>query len=115
MKIVQVLFDQPGQSFNDISGKSTAITKTGTFKPAPPLTSRTDNSILIEPSNSVTLVDVPIGKRSHEQESFSISFYLKSGSNFPDQADILFDATNCLCFILAQYNLYFFLSSLGVI
>ena len=115
MKIVQVLFDQPGQAFNDISGKNTAITKTGTFKPAPPLTSRTNNSILIDPTNSITLVEVPIAKRSHEEESFSISFYLKSGSSFPDQADILFDSTNGLGFRLAQSNISFGVSSLGAI
>lgn len=115
MKIVQVLFDQPGQSFNDISGKNTAITKTGTFKPAPPLTSRTNNSVLIDTSNSLTIVDVPIGKRTHEQESFSISFYLKLGSSFTDQADILFDSTNGLGFRVAQSNISFGVSSVDAV
>lgn len=115
MKIVQVLFDQPGQSFNDISGNNNVITKTGTFKPTPPLTSRTNNSILVDNTNSLTLVQVPIGKRSHEEESFSISFYLKSGSSFADQADILFDSTNGLGFRLAQSNLSFAVSSLDAI
>lgn len=115
MKIVQVLFDQPGQAFNDISGKNTAITKTGTFKPAPPLTSRTSNSVLIDTTNSLTIVDVPIGKRTHEQESFSISFYLKLGSSFEDQADILFDSTNGLGFRVAQSNISFGVSSVDAI
>ena len=115
MKIVQVLFDQPGQAFNDISGKNTAITKTGTFKPAPPLTSRTNNSVLIDTTNSLTIVDIPIGKRTHEQESFSISFYLKLGSSFTDQADILFDSTNGLGFRVAQSNISFGVSSVDAI
>lgn len=107
MKIVQVLFDQPGQGFNDISGQNNAIIKTGSFKPAPPLTSRTQNSILLDSSNSITLLQIPIGKRSHEQESFAISLYLKLGDSFTDQASILYDATNGFGLKVEKSNLIF--------
>lgn len=107
MKIVQVLFDQPGQSFNDTSGQNSVITKTGSFKPAPPLTSRTQNSILLDSSNSITLFQIPIGKRSHEQESFSISMYIKLGNSFADQTSILYDSTNGLGIKVEDSNLIF--------
>lgn len=94
MKIAQVLFDQPQQSFSDISGKNTTITKTGTFKATPPLTSRTKNSVLIEPSNSITISQLPIAKKTHEQEDFSISLYLKSGKAFSSIQSILYDSDN---------------------
>jgi hypothetical protein len=111
MKIVQVLFDQPGQSFNDISGKNLAITKTGTFKPAPPLTSRTLNSVFIDSSNSLTLSNIPIAVRSHEQESFSISFYIKCGSEFSDESYAFYDESNSMGFRISQSNISFTVSS----
>jgi hypothetical protein len=110
MKIVQVKFDHPGQSFTDISGSNIGITKTGTFKPAPPLTSRTNNSILIENPNSLAINNIPIGIRSHEKESFSISFYakfIKRAAVFTDIISFMFDSVNGIGFSIVKSNLVF--------
>jgi len=111
MKIAQVLFNQPAQSFSDISGQGLTITKTGTFKSTPPLTSRTNNSVFIESTNSLTLNSIPIAVRTHEEESFSISFYLKAGDSFTTPANIFYDNSNGIGFKLSEANLSFTVSS----
>jgi len=111
MKIAQVLFNQPAQSFSDISGQGLTITKTGTFKSTPPLTARTTNSVFIESTNSLTLNSIPIAIRTHEEESFSISFYLKTGDAFATPANIFYDSSNGIGFKLSESNLSFTVSS----
>lgn len=107
MKIAQVLFDQSQQSFSDISGKNLVIAKTGTFKSTPPLTSRTKNSVFLEPSNSLTIQSVPVAKRTHEEEEFSISFYLKIGNGFDSQQKIFYDSVNNIGISILKSNLIF--------
>lgn len=95
MKIVDIKIDQSLESFSDISGNATLISKTGNFKKTIPVSPHSYSSILIEPTNSLTISEVPIAIRSHEAESFSIGFYLKSGSNFAlGNQNILYDSTN---------------------
>lgn len=91
MRIADVSFDYDTQSFHDHSVSQVAITKTGTFRSTPPLTSRTINAIRITPSNSLTLVDVPVAVRSHEEEGFTIAFYFKAGQEFSSEQAILAD------------------------
>jgi len=107
MKIAQVLFDQSQQSFSDISGKNLVVVKTGTFKSTPPLTSRTKNSVLLEPTNSLTIQSVPVAKRTHEEEDFSISFYLKVGDTFDTKEDIFYDSSNGIGISMLKSNIIF--------
>ena len=94
MKIAQVLFDQSQQSFSDISGKNLVLPKTGTFISTPPLTSRTKNSVPFTGTNSLIIQDVPIAKRTHEEEEFSISFYMKAGNTFDSLTNVIYDSSN---------------------
>lgn len=110
MKIVQVLFDQPGQSFSDISGMNTVITKTGSFKSTPPLTARTQNSVLIDSSNSLTISNAPIAKNSHEYEDFSISFYIKAGGVFSSEESVLYDSVSGAGITVKDSNIIFSLT-----
>lgn len=110
MKIAQVLFDQSQQSFSDISGKNLVLPKTGTFISTPPLTSRTKNSIPFTGTNSLTIQDVPIAKRTHEEEEFSISFYMKAGNTFDSLTNVIYDSSNNIGISIFKSNITFTIS-----
>lgn len=80
MKIVDVIWDSSNLSYKDFSGFNTAVTKigAGSWKITPPLTSKTYNAIRITPTSKLSIANVPIGKYSHESESFSINMYFKA-------------------------------------
>jgi hypothetical protein len=110
MRIADVSFDYDTQSFHDHSITQIAVTKTGTFKSTPPLTSKTINAIRITPSNSLTLVDVPVAVRSHEEEGFLISFYFKPGQEFSSEQAILADNGMLAGFTFVGSTLKFWLT-----
>ena len=80
MKLVDVVYDSNDLSYKDFSGFNRTITKigSGNWKITPPLTSKTYNAIRITPSSKLSIANVPIGKYSHERESFSINLYFKT-------------------------------------
>jgi hypothetical protein len=95
MKIVDIKFDQMSNSFLDISGNSSLISKTGVFKKTIPVCPYSSSSILIKSNNSLTISEIPIAVRSHESEAFSIGFYFKSGSQFSSSdQNVLYDSSN---------------------
>ena len=110
MKIAQVLFDQSQQSFSDTSGKNLVLQKTGTFISTPPLTARTKNSIPFTGTNSLTIQGVPIAKRTHEEEEFSISFYIKATDTFTTSENIIYNSSNDIGLSIFKSNIVFTIS-----
>lgn len=108
MKIFELEFNQALQSFTDKSGYERSVSKTGSFKKCIPMSSLSGSSILLDSSNSITVQSLPIGVRSFEYESYSLSFYFKSGSTYQSvEQNILYNSSNGLGIVFKNGNIIF--------
>lgn len=109
MRLIDVVYDTINLSYVDFSGFNRTVSKigSGNWEVTPPLTSKTYNAIRVTPTSGLLLADIPIGKYSHERESFSINTYFKKIDGGSTTSNILFDETAVFGLIYDNNKLVF--------
>lgn len=113
MRLVDVVYDSDALSYVDFSGFNRTIAKIGSgdWKITPPLTSKTYNAIRVTPTSGLSVAGIPIGKYSHERESFSINMHFKPAYNYSNEYEIFYSSSNGLGLTFKNNKLFFKLKS----
>lgn len=113
MRLVDIVYDSNALSYTDFSGFNRNVTKIGSgdWKITPPLTSKTYNAIRITPTSGLSVAGIPVGKYSHERESFSINMYFKPAYNYSNEYEIFYSSTNGLGLTFKNNKIFFKLTS----